>query len=190
MLALGGSAATATATPASRRRPARPRPVELPERRPATSKAAAKAAGCKLDAPRERGRRRTRSKDFTAADYKTNPPTSGTHFPTGTEDGIYAPGDAPKLGKLVHTLEHGRINVQYKPGTPEATSTSSRRFVAENDGYHMLLFENTDRHGARRSPRPRGTTRSTCPKIERPGRATRCGPSATRYIDKGPEKVP
>ena len=45
---------------------------------------------------------------------------------------------------LVHTLEHGRINVQYKKGTPAADVAKLEALLAEqNEGYHMLLFENT-----------------------------------------------
>ena len=45
---------------------------------------------------------------------------------------------------LVHTLEHGRINVQYKKGTPAADVAKLEALLAEqNEGYHMLLYENT-----------------------------------------------
>ena len=82
-------------------------------------------------------------KDFKASDYKQNPPTSGTHFPTWYDDGIYAPGDTPELGRLVHTLEHGRIDIQYKKGTPATTVAQLETLYNELDGgYHMLLFEN------------------------------------------------
>ena len=82
-------------------------------------------------------------KDFKASDYKQNPPTSGNHFPQWYEDGIYAPGDTPELGKLVHTLEHGRIDIQYKPGTPATTVAQLETLYNEMDGgHHLLLFEN------------------------------------------------
>ena len=61
---------------------------------------------------------------------------------------------------LVHTLEHGRINVQYKKGTPAATVAKLEALLAEqNEGYHMLLYENTTAW-TRRSPRRPGRTRS------------------------------
>ena len=123
------------------------------ERRPASSaaipaqqesdlKKAAAAAGCTLvDAPNEGAGHE--EKDFKPSDYKQNPPTSGNHFPQWYQDGVYDPGDTPELGKLVHTLEHGRIDVQYKPGTPATTVAQLETFMKENeDGYHMLLFEN------------------------------------------------
>ena len=56
--------------------------------------------------------------------------------------GLRAGHDA-ELGRLVHALEHGRIEIQYKPGRPPATVARLEKLVDELDsGYHMLLFEN------------------------------------------------
>jgi hypothetical protein len=114
----------------------------IPEQQESDLKKAAAAAGCTLkDTPNEGSGHE--EKEFKASDYKQNPPTSGNHFPEWYQDGIYAPGDTPELGKLVHTLEHGRIDVQYKPGTPATTVAQLETLMKENeDGYHMLLFEN------------------------------------------------
>jgi hypothetical protein len=117
--------------------------VKLPQQQLSDVNAAAKAAGCVLQHPPIEGRGHV-DKKFTASDYKTNPPTSGPHFPSWYDDGIYNPGDVANLGMLVHTLEHGRIDVQYKPGTPKATIDGLRALLVEQDtGYHMLLFQNT-----------------------------------------------
>ena len=91
---------------------------------------------------------------------------------------------------LVHTLEHGRIDVQYKPGTPADDVAQLEALLAEqSDGYHMLLFQNTTGHGRARSPRPPGATRSPArrsnDKVFDAIRTFRA-----RYIDKGPEDVP
>ena len=116
--------------------------VTIPAQQVGDLVAAAKAAGCKLTNPPIEGRNHE-NKDFTEADYKTNPPTSGNHFPQWYEDGVYEPGATPNLGMLVHTLEHGRIDVQYKPGTPEHTVAQLEKLLQEqSDGYHMLLFQN------------------------------------------------
>jgi Protein of unknown function (DUF3105) len=115
----------------------------IPAQKISDIKAAAKAAGCTLkeDLPNEGAGHL--EKDFKESDYKQNPPTSGNHFPQWAQDGIYNPGDTPDLGQLVHTLEHGRIDVQYKPGTPKTTVAQLETLMKENeDGYHMLLFEN------------------------------------------------
>jgi Protein of unknown function (DUF3105) len=115
----------------------------VPAQKISDIKEAAKAAGCTLkeDLPNEGAGHL--EKDFKESDYKQNPPTSGNHFPQWAQDGIYNPGDTPDLGQLVHTLEHGRIDVQYKPGTPKTTIAQLETLMKENeDGYHMLLFEN------------------------------------------------
>jgi len=116
--------------------------VTLPEPVTTSLQDAAKTAGCELTNAKFEGAGHEERK-FTAADYKSNPPTSGAHFPTWYEDGIYEPGSVPDLGQLVHTLEHGRINVQYKPGTPAQTVKQLEAFAAEKTGYHLLLYENT-----------------------------------------------
>jgi Protein of unknown function (DUF3105) len=162
--------------------------VKLPEQQTTDMAAAAKAAGCTLSNPQYEGAGHA-NKDFKPSDYKTNPPTSGTHFPEWYDDGVYAPGTTPNLGMLVHTLEHGRIDVQYKPGTSATDVKKLEALLAsENEGYHMLLFQNT----TNMNPAVAATawTHSlTCPsfndKIYDAIRTFRA-----RYIDKGPEAVP
>ena len=161
--------------------------VTLPEQKTGDLKAAAKAAGCKLENPEIEGATHE-SKDFKASDYKTNPPTSGNHFPEWYDDGIYNPGDTPELGKLVHTLEHGRIDVQYAKGTSADDVAKLEAFLAETDGYHMLLFENTTGMDAAVAATAWGHS-LTCSKLDdTTWDALRT--FRTSYIDKGPEAVP
>jgi hypothetical protein len=161
--------------------------VTLPEQQTGDYEAAAKAAGCKLVHPKDEGaEHETRS--FTAADYGTNPPTSGTHDPMPADDGIYDPGNAPGIGNLVHSLEHSRIHVQYRTGTHDQTVQELETLVAENDGYHMLLYENTTN-----MPFAVAATAWThqlgCPRMnDRVFDALRT--FRERYIDQGPEQVP
>jgi hypothetical protein len=117
--------------------------ADVPKQTQTDLKKAAEAAGCKLvNAPIEGNTHET--KDFKASDYKTNPPTSGNHNPNWYQDGIYNPGDTPRLGMIVHPLEHGRIELQYKAGTPQSTVDQLEALVGQQDnGYHMLMFENT-----------------------------------------------
>jgi hypothetical protein len=162
--------------------------VTLPAQKIGDIAAAAKAAGCKLSNPPIEGANHE-TKDFTEADYKTNPPTSGNHFPQWYEDGVYAPGSTPNLGMLVHPLEHGRIEVQYKPGTPTHTVSELEALLKEqSDGYHMLLFQNTTKMPSQIAATAWGHS-LTCPQFNnevfdaiRTFRA--------RYIDQGPEDVP
>ena len=161
--------------------------VKLPAQQVSDIKQAAKAAGCTLANPAFDGADHEQKK-FKPSDYKTNPPTSGNHTPDWYNDGIYAPGDTPNLGKTVHPLEHGRIEIQYKPGTPKATVDQLEALLAENDdGYHMLLFENAT--GMTAQVAATAWTHSlTCPKMnDKVFDAIRTFRS--RYIDKGPEKV-
>ena len=132
----GGTDEPGTATTASGETIALPEPAILDEAQ------AVEAAGCELEQVPNEGRGHA-NKEFTPEDFEANPPTSGTHFPQWADDGIYDPGNTPELGQLVHTLEHGRINVQYAPGTDAKTITQLEAFLGENDGYHMLLYENT-----------------------------------------------
>jgi len=50
--------------------------------------------------------------------YGTNPPTSGNHAepPYQQADGAY--GETPKETTVVHSLEHGRLAIQYSPDLP------------------------------------------------------------------------
>jgi hypothetical protein len=102
----------------------------------------AKAAGCTFSQFKSEGRTHTAGK----VTYKTNPPTSGNHNPTPAQDGIYRAGNSPPKENFVHSLEHGRIEFQYKPGTSAADVAKLRRLAEEplngTAGYHVLLFEN------------------------------------------------
>jgi Protein of unknown function (DUF3105) len=162
--------------------------AKLPEQATSDIKEAAKAAGCTLSNPPYEGANHE-DKKFKPSDYKTNPPTSGNHTPVWYDDGIYAPGDTPELGKLVHPLEHGRIEVQYKPGTDAETVGKLEALLAEEqDGYHMLLFQNTTNMPYEVAATA-WTHSLTCPKMnDQVFDAIRT--FRARYIDKGPERVP
>jgi hypothetical protein len=162
--------------------------VKLPAQATSDMAAAAKAAGCTLTNPAYEGASHE-DKKFKPSDYKTNPPTSGNHTPDWYDDGIYAPGDTPDLGKTVHPLEHGRIEVQYAPGTPKETVTKLEALLnEEQQGYHMLLFQNET--GMKAKIAATAWTHSlTCPEMnDKVFDAIRT--FRARYIDKGPERVP
>lgn len=111
-------------------------------------RAAAREAGCVYRAFPNEGQEHV-DKNFTPGDYKTNPPTSGAHLPPGLEAqaGLYVPGNEPKIGAWVHTLEHGRILLQYKPGTDKTVvaqmTTLFNEDVADSGpAYHSVLMRN------------------------------------------------
>ena len=164
--------------------------VAIPAQQITDLNEAAKAAGCTVKTHPTEGRGHA-AKEFKASDYKTNPPTSGTHFPQWAQDGIYAPSNTPPLGQLVHTLEHGRIDIQYKAGTPDSTvnqlETLFNEKVKGKEGYHTLLFQNDT--GMSAAVAATAWTQSlTCPamndKVFDAIRAFR-----TKYVDKGPEFI-
>jgi hypothetical protein len=162
--------------------------AKIPAQQTANLKQAAQAAGCKLvNAPIEGNTHET--KNFHESDYKTNPPTSGNHNPVWYQDGIYAPGDVPRLGMIVHPLEHGRIELQYKPGTPKKTVNQLESLVAEeNNGYHMLMFQNTTNMPYQVAAAAWGHYVG-CPQMnDKVFDALRTFHDT--YIDKGPEIVP
>jgi uncharacterized protein DUF3105 len=53
-------------------------------------------------------------------EYETNPPTSGNHVepPFQQADGAYS--EMPSEIDFVHSLEHGRLEIQYSPDLPES----------------------------------------------------------------------
>jgi hypothetical protein len=174
----GGAAQSASSAPK----------LKLPAQRTASLPAAAKAASCVVRTEPIEGRLHE-TKNFKESDYKTNPPTSGNHNPDWYQDGIYSPGTTPRLGMLVHPLEHGRIEIQYKPGTPERTEQQLEALYAQMDqGYHMLLFQNTTKMPYAVAATAWGHLLG-CPTMnDRVFDAIRTFRAA--YIDKGPEIVP
>ena len=101
---------------------------------------AAKAAGCKVEEFPDDGRGHTSER----VQYKTNPPTSGAHDPVPAQDGNYP--EPPETEPTVHALEHGRVNFQYKAGTPDRRVQQLETLVGEEvrgqSGFHTLLFQN------------------------------------------------
>jgi hypothetical protein len=82
-------------------------------------KQAAKEAGCDLRLHlKDEGHTHLRV-GSEAPEYKTNPPTSGNHVepPYQQADGAYS--EMPLLIDMVHSLEHGRMEIQYSPDLPE-----------------------------------------------------------------------
>jgi Protein of unknown function (DUF3105) len=80
---------------------------------------AAKEAGCVLRLELKDEGHTHLPPTAATPDYKTNPPTSGNHAtaPYQQADGAY--GEMPDEIFVVHTLEHGRMAIQYSPDLPE-----------------------------------------------------------------------
>jgi hypothetical protein len=148
----------------------------------------ATAAGCTFKTFKSEGRNHTTGK----VTYKTNPPTSGNHNPTPAQDGIYRAGNSPPKENFVHTLEHGRIEFQYKPGTPAADVAKLRALAEEpfngTAGYHVLLFENNTNMPAQFAATA-WTKSITCPTLSTQAIAA-MREFRTAFTDKGPEFIP
>jgi hypothetical protein len=154
--------------------------------------ASAKTAGCVYKTFPLEGRNHV-TKTLTAADYKTNPPTSGDHNPNPAPDGLYAPGNEPAIENWVHTLEHGRVLLMYKPGSPPATVSALQKLFEEpvldsGRSYHMVLMQNNTKmpfQTAAVAWRHYVGCKNASPATLAAMRKFR-----DRYIDQGPEFIP
>ena len=102
---------------------------------------AAAAAGCTLKLGlRDEGNDHL-NEGQNPPDYGTNPPTSGAHDPVPLADGSYL--ETPPERNVVHSLEHGRVAIQYSPSLPKDQQLALKGlFSADPDG--MVLFPNPD----------------------------------------------
>jgi hypothetical protein len=134
----------------------------VPDQRIFDVAAAAKAAGCELKSSKGSGVATHTTSLDEKINYKTNPPTSGRHYEIPAEDGAY--GEAPPDEALVHTLEHGRVVVWFKPGLPEQQRADLKALFDE-DTYQMVLVPRRDMSydvaasAWNRDPLPGGTGR-------------------------------
>jgi Protein of unknown function (DUF3105) len=88
----------------------------------------------------------THVSNSTPVQYRTTPPTSGNHNPVPISDGAYTtPMSAnPQTNGMnirdeVHAMEHGRIEIHYKPSLPESQQLALKGVFDQNpDG--VLLY--------------------------------------------------
>lgn len=73
--------------------------------------------------------------------YGTNPPTSGAHVGEQQADGAYR--ETPPPASVVHSLEHGRLTIQYRPDLPEQAQLELIGLFGTMHG-GTLLFPNPD----------------------------------------------
>jgi hypothetical protein len=162
--------------------------VTLPPVRDRNLQSAAETAGCELRTVPSEGSTHVN----TEVEYRNNPPTSGNHNPEAALDGIYETGNEPAPENWVHTLEHGRVIFQYKPGTPQNVIDQLEALAAEplngSEGYKTLVMQNNT------GMEPQvvalaWTQELTCERFSEgffdAARAFRAA-----YTDKGPEFIP
>jgi hypothetical protein len=122
----GGNTATAEVLPGG---------GKVPEPQVTDLGAAGKAAGCKLISFRAQSRDHIQNLNENVK-YKTNPPTAGKHYVQPAADGAYA--KAPADVELVHTQEHGRIIIWFKPTLPKA-ERAALKALFDQDSDKMVL---------------------------------------------------
>lgn len=115
----------------------------IPEPQERDLEKAAEAAGCELVDPPLAGSEHVEEMDV---EYESNPPTSGDHNATPALDGIYEPQNSPEAENWVHSLEHGRIVIQFEPGTDPALIAQLETLASEplngKAAYKALLVQN------------------------------------------------
>jgi hypothetical protein len=152
---------------------------------------AAEIANCdlRLDLPDEGNNHFTNENE---GNYDTNPPTSGDHYGVPTEPGAGALADGayinePPVSRAVHSLEHGRIAIQYSPDLAEEDQLALKG-VFDEDPEGMLLFPNPD------MPYEVAATAWTqmlgCDRYEGPPTLDAIRAFRDTYRGQGPEPVP
>jgi hypothetical protein len=115
-------------------------------------------------------------------DYSSNPPTSGWHWDTPQDWGVYTNQQFQE--QLVHNLEHGGIVIQYN-GLPPADVQRLTDLV-NRDSYHMILAPYPGLPQSVKVAYTAWTHLQTCDGVDE--NAIRAFINAFR--DKGPELVP
>lgn len=122
---------------------------------------AASAASCEQKSSKADSREHITDIGETV-EYSSEPPTSGRHFESPEQDGAFE--EAPDTKLLVHTLEHGRVIIWFKPTLPEQERANLKALFDE-DEYQMVLVPNDTMPyevaatAWNREPEPNGTGR-------------------------------
>jgi hypothetical protein len=115
-------------------------------------------------------------------DYSSNPPTSGWHWDTPQDWGIYTNQQFQE--QLVHNLEHGGIVIQYNNLAPADVQQLTN--LVNRDSYHMILAPYPGLPQGVKVAYTAWTHLQTCDGVDE--NAIRSFINAFR--DKGPELVP
>jgi hypothetical protein len=131
--------------------------------------AAAKAAECQTKSYHATSRDHTNKKSIKVK-YPTNPPAAGKHYQFPADDGAYS--KAPLDVELVHSQEHGRVVIWFKPSLPKDTRADLKAMFDKQKGYQLLLVPRSNmpfqvaETAWNAAPEPLGTGRLLgCPTI-------------------------
>lgn len=155
--------------------------------------AAAREAGCELKSFKATSRDHVASLSEQVR-YESNPPTSGRHFDPAAPDGPYT--EARDVKEFVHSMEHGRVIVWFRPSLPR-DQRANLRALFEDDDYHMILTPDTTRMkyavaatAWNADPVPLGTGRLLgCARLT-PAAYDALQAFRDEHRDNGPEAVP
>lgn len=103
-----------------------------PDQRVTNLSAASRGAGCELRTLRSEGRDHVDG----PVTYRSNPPTTGQHAQVPADDAAYT--EPPPSENLVHSLEHGRVIVWFRPSAPDKVKGDLKALYDE-DPFQMLL---------------------------------------------------
>ncbi len=117
--------------------------------------------------------------------WKSNPPVSGPHWPDPQRDGIYDK-ELPEEG-VVHSLEHGRIWISYKPSISQGTKDRLIELARKNT-YLVVSVRVANETDVALSAWNRLDTFNL--NADGSFDTVRVQDFIDRYRDKGPEKVP
>ena len=113
---------------------------EVPDQKVEDLPKAAKAAVCQLKSVKGKPGQHTQDPTERIR-YDTNPPTTGKHYIEPAADQAYS--QSPPDEQLVHTEEHGRVIVWFKPTLPKSTRANLKALF-EEDNYQMVLTPRRD----------------------------------------------
>ena len=102
---------------------------------------AAREAGCELDLDLDDEGNTHITDESDIPDYETVPPTSGDHNPEQLADGAYS--EYPEPWYTVHSMEHGRVEIQYSPDLPEKDQLALKGVFDEAPAA-VLFFPNPE----------------------------------------------
>jgi hypothetical protein len=109
----------------------------VPTRRVSDLTTAARAGGCVLRRQRATSRQHITNL-HQRVHYSTNPPSSGRHYEFPAQEGAYS--KAPPDVAAVHSLEHGRVDIWFKPSLARSKRADLKALFDEEKGYQLLLM--------------------------------------------------
>ena len=167
--------------------------TDPPEQENAVIEEAAKVANCELQLDLEgEGNTHLDDPDVPKVEFKTDPPTSGDHYGSATEnasgalaDGAY--GEYPPVGRYLHSMEHGRVVIHYSPELTEAEQLEIKG-VFEDSPSGVILIPNPEMDAA--VAMAAWTQLATCAEYEGPATLDLIRSFSDIYRGQGPEYFP